>query len=134
MYHTHRPLKNQCRDFFSLGHLFHFLEMEQLSLYKFLHTFRSMPAASRACCHLEHSLMPLLNRVLAFSVFFHGKCMVPITSHSNLLILQDANTTPSKKLSLLLSIQSVPSFCPHDCFGIFPFSFAMGILTYPPIF
>ena len=57
MYHMHRPLKNQRRDFFfSLGHLFHFLEMEQLSLYTFLPTFRSTPGPSRVCCRREHSV------------------------------------------------------------------------------
>lgn len=69
MYHVHRPLKNQCRFFFlPLGHLFHFLEMEQLSLYTFLPTFRSMPSPSRVCCHWEHSVTFSLSRVPAFSV------------------------------------------------------------------
>lgn len=84
MYHMHRPLKNQCWDFFfPLGHLFHFLEMEQLSLDKCRPTFRSMLGPSRACSQQEHCVTsPCYIELCSF--FLPGEICCPhcLTSQS----------------------------------------------------
>lgn len=72
--HAQTP-KNQCRDFFFPGHLFHFLEMEQLSLYTFLLTFRSTRSPSRAMMHQECSVPPPLYGVLTLAVLSTGSVL-----------------------------------------------------------
>lgn len=124
--HEQTPKKSMS-GFFSLGHLFCFLEMEQLSLYKFPPTFRSRPGPSRACCHQKHChISPLWCPCILSS--FCGKCAVPTASQPNLLILQDSNGTPSEKPSLILPVGYGFSFpCApmtlylHLYFGIFNF-------------
>lgn len=128
MYHMHRPQKNQCRIFFPLRHTFHFLEMEQLSLYTFLPNFRSMPGAPRAMTHvvIRNSRPQLLFCRTLHWLFFRWEMVL-----SSLLHITPSNSSefkchllqealPHSPMSYGLSLPFAPmTLYQHLCFGIY---------------
>lgn len=112
MYHMHRPLKNQRRVFFSLWDTCSiFLKW---SSYLCTHSSRLLGQclAHPGCAVVGNTLSLSLSWSLYF-LFFPWNMCAPVTSHPNLLILQDSNTTPSRKPSLILPVGS--GFVPHGC-------------------
>ena len=135
MYHMHRPLKNQRWVFFSLWDTCSiFLKW---SSYLCTHSSRLLGQclAHPGCAVVGNTLSRFPSPESLHFLFFPWNMCVPVTSHPNLLILQDSNTTPSRKplptppgslmFCFLYSYGAqdmpppcqVPALCcDHDCF------------------
>lgn len=136
MYHMHRPLKNHAFFFFPLGHLFHFLEMEQPFLCTHSSRLLGQCLAHPGCAVVGNTLSRSLLESLYF-LFFPWNMCAPVTSHPNLLILQDSNT------SLQEALPHSPCgrwFCSHGClpaplfsiFHSFPYQQRSAHIPYLP--
>ena len=104
MYHMHRPLKNQRWFFFSLWDTCSiFLKW---SSYLCTHSSRLLGQclAHPGCAVVGNTLSRFPSPESLHFLFFPWNMCVPVTSHPNLLILQDSNTTPSRKPSLILPV------------------------------